>query len=52
MNTSDEFIANECVGFFVHVLPKYAEINMNRELHNMPSQIHAGGEISFTDDIE
>jgi hypothetical protein len=35
MNTSDEFIADECVGYFLHVLPKYAEKNMKKELCNM-----------------
>jgi hypothetical protein len=37
MNTSDKFIADECIGFFVPILLEYAEINVNRELRNMPT---------------
>jgi hypothetical protein len=52
MNTRDEFMENECIIFCVPVLPEYAEINMKRELHNMPSYIHADEDISRIDNIE
>ena len=52
MNVGDEFIADECVRFFVHVLQQYVELDVDRDLCNMPSQIHFGEDVPFTHDIE
>jgi hypothetical protein len=52
INMGNEFIANECIIFCVPFFPYYVEVNVNKELYNMPTQIHVGEDISRIDHIK
>lgn len=52
MNTHDKLIAYERVGFIVPILPQDVEVYMDRELWEVPAQVHSDEGILGTNDIQ
>jgi hypothetical protein len=52
MKAGDEFIIDEGIRFFVHVLPQGAKIYMDQKFRDVPTHVHSGKNIYGADDVQ